>query len=163
MHVYEGAVPTKLVYQFPQLHGATPSNFPDFTPVDYMLNKCGLEDALAVASLLWPTVIEDDGCVFIAQSYKCPRMPELRDQFGADNRRIERFINAHSIGDYFFATRAAGDPALAVDDLVVAFGEALQVMWQLRFLTLFPTRHFEVELADNLEGEDGLTITVYER
>lgn len=163
MHDYEGAVPTKLVYQFPQLHGATPSNFPNFTPVDFMLNKCGLEDALAVASLLWPTVVEDEDCVFIAQSYKWSRMPELRAWLGDDKRKIERLINAHSIGDYFMGTRSAGDPAMAVDDLVVAFGEALQMLWRLRFQTLFPTREFVVELGDNLEGEAGLTITVYER
>lgn len=132
------------------------------TLLTYLLNQGTIEAAIACASLFWPEIVEDDGLVFLALYYRQDQVPKLRTRFADDKRQIERWLNAHSLREFFMFQQFKGDPAGADEELVSAFGQAMQHFWSLRLKTLFPTRTFIVELGDEIEGENGPTITFYE-
>jgi hypothetical protein len=112
--------------------------------------------------LFWPAIVEDDGLVILAKFYRQERIPALKTRFANDQSHIERWVNAWALCDYFRSQQFSGDHALADDELVGAFGQAPRLFWSLRLKTLFPTRTFIVEVGDDIEGEDELTITCYE-
>jgi hypothetical protein len=151
MKVYESIVSDTLLARFSEQRGRTLMN--------HAANSCGIEETLAVASVFWPCIIEDEGHVFIAEFYT-QQLGELRKQFQNDKRKIERWINAWSLADFFLLAQS---PSVDDDVLILAFGETLCFFWSLRLKMLFPDRDFVVELGDALEGERGLTITFYER
>jgi hypothetical protein len=129
---------------------------------DLASNDVDLEHTLAVSAVFWPDIVEDEGHVFIGYFYREPHLDQLKLQFGADKRRIERWTNAWALADFFRGSQLADSPFSPDPVLLNAFGEALQLFWSLRLKALFPERRFQVELGENIEGEDGLTITVYE-
>ena len=129
---------------------------------DYFTNVGTLETAVASVALFWPAIVEDGELVLLAKYYRQEQIPELRAQFANDRRRIERWLNACALREFFRAQQFASAPALADYELLTAFGQALQLFWSLRLKTLFPTRTFIVEVGEDIEGEDGPTITFYE-
>jgi hypothetical protein len=86
----------------------------------------------------------------------------VRERFGNDPSRIESWINAWALTDYFRRQQFDGDLILGDDGMLRGLGEALKLFWSLRLKTLFPTREFLVEMGDDLEGDDGLAVTFYE-
>lgn len=165
MQIYESIVPEGLlahVEGWAELHSEK-----GYTWADFASGTTGLAQTLAVANLLWPTLVEVEGYVFIvkfhAQFSPESRLHALREQFGDDKRRIERFVNAWAMTDFFRSDQFASAPELGDEALLAAFGSALQLLWTLRLQTVFPDREFVVELGENIEGEDGLAITVYEK
>ncbi len=167
-NVYESIVSESLLTHFPDQRGKTLMN--------HAANTCGIEDVLAITSLIWPTIVEEDGHVFIAEFYALDLqtpysrdLQKLKEQFGNDKRKIERWVNAWSLPQLFFTYQRfdAGElpPPSAIDDetLVEAFGEVLRFFWSLRLNLLFPQREFVIELGEGIEGESGLAITLYEK
>ncbi len=160
MKVYEGIVSEALLSHFSEQRGRTLMN--------HAANSYGIEEALAMASVFWPTIVEDDGHVFIAEFYT-PGLQVLKERFHNDKRKIERWVNAWSLPEFFYRYQrySAHDtrPPSAIDDetLVQAFGEVLRFFWSLRLKSLFPDKEFVIEVGDAIEGESGLTITFYEK
>lgn len=159
MHTYNSIVHDDLLDHFPEWEGTRALGT---TLLDYLTNRGAIEAAVAYASLFWPAIVEDEGLVIMARYYHQDQIPALRTRFADDKRRIERWLNAHSLREFFMAQQFSGDPAGADEELVSAVGQALQLFWSLRLKTLFPTRTFIVELGDAIEGENGPTITFYE-
>lgn len=158
MRVHEGIVPDDLVRCFPGWeHDESGASL-----ADYQINFVGLEQLLAAANRLWPTVIEDGNLVLIGGRYHPDYVQQMRTQFENDKTRIERWINARELIDLFMGDRFAGHPALQREDLLRAVGEVLTFFWSLRLKILFPNRTFVVEVSDTIEGASGLAITVYE-
>jgi hypothetical protein len=156
---YESVVHDELLERFSAWNGMRATGA---TLLDYLSNEGTLEAAIAFAALFWPAIVEDEGLVILAKFYRPEQLPELRSRFANDPSRIERWVNAWALADYFRKQQFAGDPILDEDDALRAFGHALQLFWSLRLQALFPTRQFIVEVGDDLEGEDGPTITFYE-
>jgi hypothetical protein len=160
MKVYESIVSETLLSHLPEPRGRTFMN--------HAANSYGIEEALAMASLFWPTIVEDEGHVFIAEFYN-PGLEILKEQFHHDKRKIERWVNAWSLPEFFYRYQRYQSqdipPASAIDDelVVQAFGEVLRFFWSLRLKTLFPDREFIIEVGDAIEGEAGLSITLYEK
>lgn len=160
MKIYESIVSETLLSHFPDVRGQTLMN--------HVANSYGIEETLAITSILWPTVVEDEGHFFIAEFYH-EGLHRLKDQFQHEKQRIERWVNAWSLRDFFFRYQhhRAGESVLpsALDDpaLLQAFGEVLRFFWTLRLHMLFPDREFVVEVGENIEGENGLSITFYEK
>lgn len=159
MKVYESIVSETLLSHLPIQRGRTFMN--------HAANSYGIEEALAMASLFWPTIVEDEGHVFIAEFYH-PGLEILKEQFHHDKRKIERWVNAWSLPEFFYRYQRYQSqdipPASAIDDelVVQAFGEVLRFFWSLRLKTLFSDREFIIEVGDAIEGEAGLSITLYE-
>ena len=83
--------------------------------------------------------------------------------------KIERWVNAWSVSeffdryDWFYPDRVNPVSQQEQDLFVHALGESIQMFWSLRLKQLFPPREFVFELGDDIEGENGLTITFYEK
>ena len=43
------------------------------------------------------------------------------------------------------------------------FAKAIQYFWQLRVNSLFPSRDIVVEIGEEIMGEEGLTVTLYQK
>ena len=155
MHVYDSIVDDDVLKHFTGWEGMRATGF---TLPDYITNKGTVEAAVAFASLFWPAIVEDEELVVWAKYYRQGQIPELRARFTNDKSRIERWLNAQSLRGIFMMQQFSGDD----EELVSAFGQALQLFWSLRLKTLFPTRTFVVELGEDIEGEDGPSITFYE-
>ena len=68
-------------------------------------------------------------------------------------------VNTWSIGDFFI-----GDTSKLMDDdeIIIQFGNALVYFWKSRVRELFPEKKITVRLGNDLMGEYGLCITLYE-
>jgi hypothetical protein len=159
MHSYDSVVHDDLIDKFSGWEGRRAQGA---TLLDYITNQGTLEAAVAFASFFWPAIVEDDGLVILAKFYQQDQIESLKARFANDKGRIERWVNAWALRDFFRAQQFSGDPVLADEELVGAFGQALRLFWSLRLKVLFPTRTFIVEVGDDIEGEDGPTITFYE-
>jgi hypothetical protein len=151
MHIYESLVSENMLYAFRRQQGKTLMNL--------AFNTVDIESMLAASSVYWPTIIQDEGHVFIAEFYT-PGLEPLKKQFDNDKQRIERFVNAWSLAEFFLTE--AYTPSVESDEILTTFGEVLRFFWSLRLSTLFPNRHFVVEVGEEIEGESGLAITFYE-
>jgi hypothetical protein len=95
---YPGVLPDDLVRRFPGWEGVDPT----VTLADFRSGYVGLEQMLAASHLLWPSIIEDEGAIFIERSYHAEPARQLRAKFGGDDRHIERWMNAQELIDFFF-------------------------------------------------------------
>lgn len=68
-------------------------------------------------------------------------------------------VNTWSIGDFF-----VGDSSELMDnkEILTQFGKAIVYFWKNSAKDLFPDRKIIVRLGNNLMGEFGLCITMYE-
>ena len=95
--------------------------------MNYAANLVGLPATLAVISVLWPRMIEDNGLVFLAETYHLPPDEYNHERFkGMDKQekqRTERVMNAISSGLFFLSE----EPAVVENQkLLDTFGEALK-------------------------------------
>lgn len=149
MKIYESIVSESLLAHFQNPSGKTLMN--------HATNACGIDESLALAAVFWPKLVEVEGCVFMAEFYTQP-FSDLMKQFQEDKTRIERWVNAWSLADFFLLSSS---PSVQDDTLISAYGDVLRFFWTLRLQTLFPEENFIVELAEEIEGERGLAITFY--
>ncbi|KRF13680.1 hypothetical protein [Paenibacillus sp. Soil787] len=129
------------------------------TLMNHAFNTCGIEQHLAVASVLCPEIIEVKGYILISEFYN-GNIDRIENQFDFDRKKIEQFINSWSLGDFFLLSR---DESVENEILFEQFGKVLQHFWRMRFNELFPNREIIVELGYGVMGENGLTITVYQK
>ena len=149
MKIHESIVSEALLARFQNPSGKTLMN--------HAANACGIDEALASAAVFWPKLVEDEGCVFVAEFYT-PPFDGLMEHFQGDKMRIERWVNAWSIAEMCLLSSS---PSVQDDTLISAYGDVLRFFWTLRLQTLFPEENFIVELAEGIEGENGLAITFY--
>ena len=154
--IYESLVSESLLQEFPE---QTPQ-----TLMNYAANLVGLPETLAVISVLWPRMIEDNGLVFLAETYHLHPDEYNHERFkGMDKQerqRTERVMNAISLGLFFLSEKLA---VVENQKLLDTFGEALKYFWSLRLKLLFPEKTFIVEIGHNIAGEEGQVITFYQK
>jgi hypothetical protein len=150
MKIYASVVDDNIMKYFPFQAGINLFN--------HATNSCTIEHAVSVASYFCPAVTEVDDFIFISYFYN-GGLEDLKVQFGNDRKKIEMFVNSWSLSDFF---REAWTELVNDDEVIINFGHTLQYFWQLRMKELFPERNIKVELGDNIMGEAGLTITVYQ-
>ena len=149
MNRYESIVSETLFRDFPERCGATWMN--------HVANTCDIKTALGLANLFCPAVVEEDGCILIAEFYR-GGVEELR-RSGKTTQEIERFINSWSLASLLKST-----PEQIISDAdLEAFARAIQYFWQLRMRSLFPEKEIVVEIGEGLMGEEGLAVTVYQK
>ncbi|MDE6208993.1 MAG: hypothetical protein K2M73_04870 [Lachnospiraceae bacterium] len=83
----------------------------------------------------------------------------MEKQYDKNKKAIEMSVNTWSIGDFFI-----GDSSELMDNekVIQQFGNVLVYYWKRRAKEIFPEKEMIVELGNNLMGEFGLCITMYE-
>lgn len=147
---YPSIVDEKMMAHFGEIRGRT--------LMSHAFNSFLPEDVLALSSVLWPEIIEVEGCIFVSEFYN-GNFESLKEQFDGDKTAIEKWVNSWSLSDFFLEK---GSSESHQDEVIESFGEVLTHFWALRLAQLFPGRNFVVQLGDGLMGERGLAITVYE-
>jgi hypothetical protein len=146
---YESIVSESILESFLQIKGNTLMN--------HVSNSYDIEMAIGFASLFCPEVVEDDGCIFIAEFYNGD-MEGLKRHYKT-RKEIEMFVNSWSLQEML-----ADNDQLNYDiDYIGEFAKAIQYFWQLRMDTLFPNRNVVVEIGETILGENGLSVTVYQQ
>lgn len=146
----ESLVNKDLLSRFTNIQGSTLMN--------NAFNTCTIENHLSVASVLFPEIVEVDGCIFISEFYN-GNYDSLKKQFNGERKEIEKFVNSWSIGDFFLLAR---DESLNDDTIFDEFSNLLKYCWSKWLKQHFPEKNIIVELGDSIAGESGLTITVYQ-
>ena len=127
------------------------------TLMNHAANSCNVENALAVASVFCPEILEVKDYVFISEFYNY-NIDSLEETFSYDRKKIEMFVNSWSLADFFLQ----GDDTFRIDDVIDDFGRVVKYFWEIRFKQLFPNKNIIVETGFEIMGEQGLTITVYQ-
>ena len=133
--------------------------------IQYSTYKCKMDGLISAAYLFCPQVIQVKDYIFIKHFWNSnveesiERIHRLEERYGNDRKSIEMSVNTWSLGDFFI-----GDTNESMDneELIQQFGEALVYFWKIRVKELFPERKIIVELGNNLMGEFGLCVTMYE-
>ena len=87
-------------------------------------------------------------------------MKILEKQFNYDKTQIEQWVNSESLGDFFIGKYTK---SLDNDKMIDEFAKVLVYYWSRRAKELFPDRNIVVEVGNEIMGELGLTITMYEK
>ena len=133
--------------------------------IQYATYKCKIDGLIASAYLFCPQFIQIKDYIFIKQFWNCNIeesincIDRLERQYHNDKKAIEMSVNTWSIGDFF-----VGDSGELMDndDIVIQFGKVIVYFWENRVKDLFPDRKIVVKLGNDLMGELGLCVTMYE-
>ena len=131
----------------------------------YATYKCNIDGLIASAYLFCPPIIQVKDYIFIKQFWNCSDeestnyIDKLEEQYHFDKKTIEMHVNTWSIGDFFVGNT---DELMDNIEILNQFGNAIVYFWQRRVKDLFPDRKIIVRLGNNLMGEFGLCVTMYE-
>lgn len=133
--------------------------------IQYTTYKCKIDGLIASAYLFCPEIIQVNNYVFIKQFWNCSveesveRVSRLERQYDNDRKSIEMSVNTWSIGDFF-----VGDFGEHMDNqkVIQQFGKVIVYFWKCRVKELFPEKEIVVELGNDLMGEYGLCVTMYQ-
>ena len=103
--------------------------------------------------------------IFIKQFWNCneedsfDQINRLEEQYHNNKKDIEMSVNTWSIGDFF-----VGESSKIMDNdkIIIQFANAIAYFWDRRVKELFPDREIVVKLDNDLMGEFGLCVTMYE-
>lgn len=128
------------------------------TMMNHAFNNCSIEQYLSVASVLWPKIVEVNTCIFIGEFYN-GNYQSLEQQFAGDKKKIEQHVNTWSLGEFFLLSR---DESVDNDVIFDEFCKVVRFFWTLRVRELFPGRRVVIETGEELYGESGIAITMYQ-
>ncbi|QIK70246.1 hypothetical protein G7062_08055 [Erysipelothrix sp. HDW6C] len=158
INLYKSIVDDSIINDFVHQKGITLFN--------HSANSNSIDDFISVAYVLCPNIIEIDGYVFIEDFFiekgdaALVKLSSLKKQFDFDKRKIEMWVNSWSFGDFFIGKDSE---SMENDKILKQFGDILVFNWTRRVKDLFPTKNIVVEYGEELMGELGLTITLYEK
>lgn len=150
MIIHRGIASNEILSKFKNILGRTLMNNAS--------NTCNIEQHISVASVFWPEIVDEDGCIFISEFYN-GNIDSFRERYGNNRKDIEMFVNSWSLSDFFLMS---WNNSINDDDILNEFGKILCFFWKLRIKELYPERNVIVELGDSVLGERGLTITMYQ-
>jgi hypothetical protein len=126
--------------------------------MNHASNACGIEETIAVASVLCPEIIEIKGYIFIAEFYN-GNIDNLEEQYKYNKKMIEMSVNSWSLAEFFLQ---ASNESVHVDAIIEEFGKVIKYFWEKRMIELFPDKTIVVEIVDEIMGENGLSVTLYQ-
>lgn len=148
MKVYKSIVDENILNSFSDIRGRSLMN--------HVANSYSIEMAIGFASLFCPNIVEVEDCIFIAEFYNGD-IHALKEEY-TERKKIEMFVNAWSLTHLL---KDFNELDYTVN-YIHEFAKAIQYFWQMRLSTLFPKRNIVVEIGDNLMGEEGVTVLVYQ-
>ncbi|WP_197073677.1 hypothetical protein [Paenibacillus sp. FSL H7-0357] len=155
--IHESIVNNKIFEEFQTRNGISLFN--------HSANSCSLEDFLAVSYVLCPDLIEIDGYIFIADFFieegdaAIEKVKRLEMQFNNNKRDIQQWVNSWSFADFFIGNVTEG---LDNSKILEQFGEIIVYYWSRRAKEIFPEKNIIVEVGNEIMGELGLSVTLYE-
>ena len=149
MKTYQSIVNEKILHDFSEVHGCTLMN--------HVANSYDIEMAIGFSALFCPEVVEVDGCIFISEFYN-GNIQELKSIYKTV-KEIEMFVNSWSLTS-LLKNNDAIDYSV---DYIGEFARAIQYFWQLRLNALFPDKDVVVEIGEDIMGEEGVTVTIYQK
>lgn len=157
VNLYAGIVKNKIFNTFYEQNGVSLFN--------HASNSPSIEDFLSIAYVLCPDIIVVEDYIFLGDLFEergedaIDEIRRLEKQFNYCKRDIERYVNSRSFGDFFLGKDT---PSMNNDILLKQFGDILIYNWTRRLKELFPSRNIRVEVDQEIMGELGLSITMYE-
>ena len=133
--------------------------------IQYTTSKCKIDGLIASAFLFCPQIMQVNDYVFIKKFWNCSvesseeQVCRLEKQYDYNKKSIEMSVNTWSIGDFFVGD---SDELMDNEKVIQQFGEAIVYFWKCRVKELFPEKKIVVELGNNLMGEIGLCVTMYQ-
>lgn len=136
-----------------------------FDLFQYATWKCGIDGLISAAYFFSPDIIQIKEYIVLKDLWGREEKDyeqsiiNLQKQYANDKKMIEMHVNTWSIGDFF-----VGSNDILMDDekVLEQFGKTLVYYWEKRAKELFPDKNIIVMLGNNLMGEYGLCITMYE-
>jgi hypothetical protein len=129
-------------------------------------NSCNIDCFLSVAYTLCPDIVEVNGYIFISDLLEAEgdeafeEVKRLEKQFNCDKTKIEQWVNSRSLGEFFIGCYTQ---SMDNDKIIDEFAKVLVYFWSRRAKELFPNRNIVVKTGNEIMGELGLTITMYEQ
>lgn len=157
INVYAGIMKNEIFNSFYEQKGVNLFN--------HASNSTSIEDFLSIAYVLCPDIIVVEDYIFLGDLFEergedaIKEIRRLEKQFNHSKRDIERYVNSRSLGDFFFGKDT---PSMNNDILLRQFGDVLIYYWTRRLKDLFPSRNIYIEVNQEIMGELGLSITMYE-
>ena len=105
---------------------------PGFTLCQYARPLVQLDHFFAVASLLWPEVIQHEGGLFLANGFTLPSFEAWSRQTAGNLTAIERVMNHRHVRDLLRSLDNAPWPVL------VGAGALFRDSWEARLKQLYP-------------------------
>jgi len=149
MKIHKSIIDEKILRDFSEIRGRTLMN--------HVANSYNIETAIAFAGLFCPEIIEVDGCIFISEFYN-DNIDELKKLYKTA-KEIEMFVNSWSLQDLLKNSEELDYSINYIEE----FAKAIKYFWQTRVDMLFPDRNVVVEIGDGLMGEEGLSVTMYQK
>lgn len=140
--------------------------------IEEVFARVSAKDIFAIPYILTPDFIQIKDYVFVADLFNrygektttiakhIKKVEALEKQFDGDTVKIEQMINSWSLID-FFCTQHSMNPLS--EEEIETFGDILVYFWSKRLKELFPDKDIIVETGNEIMGELGLAITVYQR
>ena len=132
-------------------------------------NSNFIDDFISAAYVLCPDIIDVDGHVFIADflnSVGDPienplvKLESLKAPHNHNKRKIEQWVNSWCFGDFFIGKYCE---SMENEKFLLQFGDIIVYNWSRRVREVLPNRNIVVEYGEGIMGEEGLTITLYEK
>ena len=139
--------------------------------IEEVFVRVSARDIVAIPYILTPDFIQIKDYIFVADLFNrygektttiaehIKKVEALEKRFNGDAVKIEQMINSWSLID-FFCTQHSKTPL--TDEEIETFGDILVYFWSKRLKELFPDKDIIVEIGNEIMGELGLTITVYQ-
>lgn len=148
MKIYKSIVDESILKTFSVVGGQT--------LISHVYNLYNIEMAISFAGLFCPEIVEIEDCIFISEFYDGD-MEGLKKYY-KNRKDMEMFVNAWSLTDLLHYFEGLDETVNYIDE----FAKAIQYFWQMRLNMLFPDRNIVVEIGENLMGEEGVTVVVYQ-
>lgn len=149
MNVFKSIVDEKILQNFSEIRGRSLMN--------HVANSYSIEMAIGFADLFCPEIVEDDGCIFISEFYN-GNIEGLKKQYKS-KKEIEMFVNSWSLTSLLKDFDELDYSINYIDE----FAKAIQYFWQLRVNSLFPDKDIIVEIGEEIMGENGVSVVLYQR
>lgn len=149
MKKYFSVINEKILREFSDIKGVSIMN--------HVSNSYDVEMAIGFASLYCPNIVEVESCIFIEEFYN-NNIDSLKKYYKT-KKDIEIFVNSWSLTSLLGENDKIENKKHYIDE----FAKAIQYFWKLRVDKLFPKKNIIIKIGENIMGEEGTSVTMFEK
>lgn len=124
--------------------------------LDYISYNFHPDDILIISELLFPKIIEIDGCLLLSFNYDANIYKEIKMKVNNETIYIEKNINRIRIYDVFSNCSES-----ISEDSFIKIGELLKFSWEIHLKNKFKDKFFKINLINEI-NEYGPIIEFYQ-